>query len=210
MNGYSDGGSVYGVAVGIVKENQDPDNLGRVQVEFPCWENQGATHWARVTTPMAGTEMGMFFLPEIGDEVLIAFENGSFYSPYVIGSLWNGADKPPETNDDGKNNIRTIKSRSGHCITFDDNAEGSSEKLVISSAAGNIITLDDASGGECISIADKSGNKITIDAAQNAIALECTGEFSIKASSVAIEAQTTIDIKANATLTLKGAMTQIN
>ena len=209
MDGYSDIGAINGVAIGIVKENQDPDNMGRIQVELPHWESVGVTHWARVAAPMAGAGMGMYFLPEIGDEVLVAFENGMLDNPYVIGSLWNGVDKPPENND-GKNNIRVIKSRSGHSVIFDDNAEGSSEKLIISSAAGHCITLDDSSGGERISVVDKSGNKITLDAAQNAIALECAGQFTVKANSVTMEAQTTIDIKANATLTLKGAMTQIN
>ena len=205
MNGQPNAGAAYGVAVGIVRENQDPDQMGRVQVEFPRWENRGVTHWARVATPMAGAERGLYFLPEVGDEVLVAFENGSLRSPYVIGSLWNGADRPPESND-GKNNIRTIKSRSGHEITFDDDDEGG--KLVICSAAGHSITLDDT--GECLSVTDKAGNTVTMDAAQNAIALECAGEFTLKAASVAIEAQATMEISAGATLKLEGAMVQIN
>jgi len=198
-----------GVSVGTVKENQDPDNLGRVQVEFPCWEDQGVTEWARVASPMAGAEMGAYFLPEVGDEVLVAFEGGNIDCPYVIGCLWNDEDKPPEKND-GKNNKRMIRSRSGHEILFDDDAEGKGEKLVIRSNSGHCITLDDASGGELVSITDKSGNAITLDAAQNSITLECAGELSIKANTIKIEAQATMDVNANATLTLGGALVQIN
>ena len=199
-----------GVSVGIVKENQDPDKLGRVQIEFPYWENQGVSEWARIASPMAGAERGLYFLPEIGDEALVAFENGKFDCPYVIGCLWNGEDAPPEANDDGKNNIRKIRSRSGHEIIFDDDDEGKAEKLVIKSNAGHCITLDDASGGERVSISDKSGNAITLDAAQNAISIECAGELSIKANIITIEADATAEIKAGATMTVKGALVQIN
>ena len=198
-----------GVSVGIVKENQDPEDLGRVQIAFPYWENQGVTEWARVATPMAGGQMGLYFLPEIGDEVLVAFEGGNADCPYVIGSLWNGTDKPPEAND-GKNNIRKIRSRSGHEIIFDDDGDGKAEKLVIQSAAGHRITLDDAAGGESVSIEDKAGNTIKFDAVQNGIAIECAGELTIKANMITIEAQATAEIKAGATMTVKGGVVQIN
>ena len=197
-----------GVSVGIVKENQDPESMGRVQIEFPYWENQGATEWARIATPMAGAEKGVYFLPEVGDEVLVAFEGGNIHFPYIIGCLWNGVEKPPEGND-GKNNRRLIRSRSGHEIVFDDD-EGGNEKLAIRSSSGHCITLDDAGGGECIRIEDKSGNAITLDAAQNAISIECAGQLSIKANIIEIDAKATMDINAGATLTLGGALVQIN
>ena len=197
---------VNGVLVGIVKENQDPENLGRVQIEFPFWQNPGLSEWARITTAMAGEEKGIYFLPEVGDEVLVAFEGGNIHAPYVIGSLWNGKDKPPQTND-GDNNIRMIKSRKGHEIVFDDSDEA---KLVIKSSSGHEITLDDASGGENLSIVDKSGNKISIDATQNAIPLDCSGQFAIKANIIEIEAQANLKVSAGAILTLEGAMVQIN
>ena len=201
--------SAPGVTVGIVRENQDPENIGRVQIEFPHWEDQGITEWARVAAPMAGAERGLYFLPEVGDEVLVAFEGGNIHSPYVVGCLWNGADKPPEVND-GKNNIRKIRSRSGHEIIFDDDAEGKAEKLIIRSNAGHCITLDDAGGCECVGIEDKSGNKITLDAAKNAIALECAGQLTIKANAIEIEAQATMELKAGATMKVEGLLVQIN
>ncbi len=71
---------------------------------------------------MAGAGRGLYILPEVDDEVLVAFEHGNPSTPYVLGGLWNGKDKPPEANSDGKNNMRVLKSRSGHVIRLDDTA----------------------------------------------------------------------------------------
>jgi len=101
----------FGVTVGIVTNNKDPDGLGRVKATLPWMADQIETDWARVVTPMAGGSRGVYFLPEVDDEVLVAFEHGDPGSPYVLGGLWNGKDKPPESNSDGKNDLRTIKSR---------------------------------------------------------------------------------------------------
>jgi uncharacterized protein involved in type VI secretion and phage assembly len=106
-------GQVRGVAVGIVTNNKDPDGLGRVKVHFPWRENPDDSYWARISVLMAGKQRGSFFLPEVGDEVLVAFEREDIRHPYIIGALWNGIDTPPETNSDGKNNIRKIRSAAG-------------------------------------------------------------------------------------------------
>ena len=107
---------ISGVVVGVVTNTQDPAGLGRVKVKFPWLSDSEESFWARVATPMAGKGRGFYFLPEVEDEVLMAFEHGDARFPYVLGALWNGQDKPPESNEDGKNNIRSIKSRSGHVI----------------------------------------------------------------------------------------------
>ena len=98
----------YGVVVGIVTNNQDPENLHRVKVQFPWLDGSTESHWARVATPMAGKNRGLYFLPEVDDEVLVAFEHGSIDFPCVIGSLWNGKDTPPESNSDRQNNNRAL------------------------------------------------------------------------------------------------------
>ncbi len=148
-----------GVCLGIVTNNQDPDKLGRVKVKFPRISLEHESEWARVATLMAGKEMGVFFLPEVDDEVLVIFENGDITRPYIIGSVWNGKDTPPCTNEDGKNDIRLIKSRSGHIVRFTDK-----------------------SGEEKIEIIDKAEkNKITIDSKENTIAIECEKDISITA-----------------------------
>ncbi|NTW02923.1 MAG: phage tail protein, partial [Oscillochloris sp.] len=134
-------GRFYGVTVGVVTNNQDPDSLGRVKVKLPWLSDQDESFWARVVAPMAGKDRGLYLLPEIDDEVLVAFEHGMIEYPYVLGALWNGKDNPPETNSNGKNNMRTLKSRSGMIIRLDD-TDGS-EKIEISDASGkNSIVID--------------------------------------------------------------------
>src|SRR5262249_43235482 len=65
-----------GVMVGVITNNQDPDGMGRVKVKFPCLSDDEESHWARIAAPMAGKERGIYFLPEVDDEVLVAFEHG--------------------------------------------------------------------------------------------------------------------------------------
>jgi uncharacterized protein involved in type VI secretion and phage assembly len=122
---------IYGVVPAIVTNNKDPDGLARIKVKFPWMgeAKESETFWARVATFMAGNERGSYFIPEVDDEVLVAFENGDINYPYMIGALWNGKDKPTEKNDDGKNDIRSFTSRSGHKITFDD--KDGEEKIII-------------------------------------------------------------------------------
>jgi len=200
---------ISGVVIGLVTNNQDPEGMGRVRVTFP-WRGDGdESYWARIATLMAGNDRGTFFLPEVGDEVLVAFDHGDINNPYVLGALWNGEDAPPETNSDGQNNIRKIKSRSGHEIIFDDTQ--AQEKIEIHTNAGHRILLDDSSGQEKIEIVDKTGsNSIKIDSVANSINVESAMQLKIKAQTIEIESGTTITIKAGATLTLQGALIQIN
>jgi uncharacterized protein involved in type VI secretion and phage assembly len=205
------GKRIEGIVLGIVTNNQDPEQVGRVKVKFPWLMDSDESYWARVATLMAGKDRGTFFLPEVGDEVLVAFDHGDINHPYVIGALWNGVDTPPETNADGKNTIRTIKSRSGHAIRFDDNDEQKQEKLEIKTNAGHTIVLDDSAGKEKIEIKDKTGNnKITIDSVQNSINIESAMQLKIKANMVEIEGTTSLTLKSNAVLTIQGLPVKIN
>jgi uncharacterized protein involved in type VI secretion and phage assembly len=190
-------GKIFGVVMGIVSNNQDPDKMGRVRVKFPWLSDDHESWWARVATPMAGPNRGMYFLPEVNDEVLVAFEHGDVRFPYVLGSLWNGKDAPPESNDDGKNNIRLVHSRSGH-----------------------LIRLDDTDGAEKIEVIDRTGNNsIKIHSADNSIAISCTGKLKLHASQgieitsdadIKVQASSTMDVQASATMTVKGATVNIN
>ena len=121
-------GRIYGVVIGIVTDNKDPDKMGRIKMKLPWLAEDAESTWARIATLMAGNDRGSFYLPEVDDEVLVAFEHGDLRYAYVLGTLWNGKDKPPETNDDGKNNKRVIKSRSGMTILLDDTS-GSEKKV---------------------------------------------------------------------------------
>jgi uncharacterized protein involved in type VI secretion and phage assembly len=158
---------------------------------------------------MAGNDRGTWFLPEVGDEVLVAFDHGDVQHPYVLGALWNGQDQPAGENSDGQNNTRRIKSRSGHELIFDDTS--SAEKVTVKTKAGHTLVLDDTPGGERIEIKDKTGaNSIVIDSVQNSIAVESAMQLKIKSSMVEIEADATLTIKAGAVLTVQGAMVKIN
>ncbi len=202
---------ISGVVPGIVTNNHDPDGLGRVKLKFPWLSDDNETGWLRIATLMAGGDRGSFFLPEVGDEVLVAFEHGDINHPYVIGALWNGVDKPPETNADGKNNIRKIKSRSGHEIIFNDDDTAKKEKIEIHTKAGHKIVLDDSAGQEKIEIIDKTGsNKMTIDSVQNSINIESAMQLKIKANMVEIEGTTSLTLKSNAVLTIQGLPVKIN
>src|SRR5918912_1521112 len=118
------GGRWYGVYPALVTDVKDPDGQGRVKVRLP-WapDAKGSAYeaWARQATLMAGPGRGTWFVPESGDEVLVGFEAGDPRRPYVLGALWNGVDRAPESMDGaGRNDLRVIRSRSGHQIRLDD------------------------------------------------------------------------------------------
>lgn len=200
------GSPCIGVVVALVTDNKDTEEQGRVKIKFPWMGDEAGEAWARLATFMGGSDRGAVFYPEVDDEVLVAFEQGNMNYPYVIGALWNGVDKPPEKNSDGKNNIRMIKSRSGHTIK-----------------------IDDTDGSEKIEIIDKSEeNKICIDSANKKISIECGGDIELSASkgkvsiqakeieiksassSVKIESAAGMDLKASATMNIKGSTVNIN
>lgn len=206
---YSVTGKVYGVVVGVVTNNEDPEGLGRVKVLYPWLSDSQESHWARVATLMAGPQRGSFFLPEVDDEVLLAFEHGDVRFPYVLGMLWNGQDKPSYDNGDGNNDKRVITSRSGHEFIFDDNDQKG--MVVIHTKKNHVITLDDSEGAEKISIVDKSGsNSVEIDSNQNSIAVKSGLKLTIESQVIEIKAGGTMKIEAGATLTIKGAVVMIN
>ena len=194
--GASAGGNAahHSVVVGLVTNNVDPEGKGRLKVKFPWLTNQDESHWARLATPMAGAERGMMFLPEVNDEVLVAFEQGDVNKPYVLGALWNGEDAPPKPSSEvvtgGKVNLRIIKSRSGH-----------------------IVTLDDTAGAEKISIVDKTGNnKFIIDSVRGELTIEAQSNITIKSTSgkVSIEGMAGVEIKATGNVDVHGAMINLN
>lgn len=197
-------GVIQGVSVAIVSQNKDPDGLGRVKLRFPWRENPDETFWARLAVPMAGKDRGTWFLPEVGDEVLVACEAGKVEHPYVLGSLWNGQDTPPETNADGRNDIRKIRSRSGHEIVFDDGAQGRIEIHLKDDA--RTVRLDP----DGIQIHDDSGNRIEITSASGAISIKSAATLSIESQSIEIKAGASLTLRASGTLTIQGSLVQIN
>jgi uncharacterized protein involved in type VI secretion and phage assembly len=209
VDSYAGTGKVYGVVVGIVTNNQDPEKLGRVKVKYPWLSDSEESHWARMATLMAGKDRGSFYLPEVDDEVLLAFEHGDVRFPYVIGMLWNGKDTPRYDNSDGKNDLRVITSRSGHEFIFNDNDQQG--KVTIHTRKNHTITLDDSAGGEKISIVDRTGNNsVVIDSNQNSIAVKSEARLTIDSKIIEIKASGTMKLEATGTMTIKGALVMIN
>lgn len=129
----------YGVMSGIVKDVNDPTQRGRVQVEFPWMGGRNQAYWAPIAAPMAGNERGAYFMPEVGDEVLVACEHGDINHIFVIGFTWNGVDAPP-TRDVRERMIRSVN---GHAIRMLDSTPNSGDNgaLIIQDANGNVITM---------------------------------------------------------------------
>lgn len=196
---------IYGSVIGIVTNNKDPEKLGRVKVKFPWLSNEDESNWARIVSPMAGKERGIFFLPEIDDEVLVLFEHGDINTPYVIGSLWNGKDLPPETNSDGKNNIRIIKSRSGHKIKIDD-TDGNEKIEIVDKTGKNMINIDSKDN----KILLKSDKDIEISAANGNVIINAKDLVVKSSASAKIESSAGMDLKASASMNIKGATVNIN
>jgi phage protein D/phage baseplate assembly protein gpV len=129
----------HGLVTGTVLKNVDPKGRGRVKVSYPDVSDDSESAWARVATPMAGSDRGMWFLPDVGDEVLVAFRQGKSEKPIVLGSLWNGTARPPADNADGANAVRMIKTKVGHSIELH---EPPANKVVVHHATGGEIVID--------------------------------------------------------------------
>lgn len=195
--------SETGVAVAVVTSNEDPDQLCRVKVRYP-WQGRSAkSYWARLAMPMAGDSRGLVLIPEVGDEVVVAFERGDLRFPYVLGALWSRAAKPPLSNSNGKNDHRMIKSRKGHRLVFDDGARGTVE---VAHVDGRRVVLDD----DGIRAEDAAGNQVRIESASGTISIQANGALMLKAATISIEATGSMDLKASATLGIQGALVNIN
>lgn len=145
-----------GVFIGVVTNNKDPLNEGRVKVRFPWLDDEIESNWARLATFYAGAGRGSYFVPEVGDEVLLVFELGDMNQPFVVGSLWNGKDVLPEPgHPDGKDNHKVIETRSGHKVTFDD-TQGAEKISIVDSSKNNRFEIDCA--GDSISITAVTGD----------------------------------------------------
>jgi uncharacterized protein involved in type VI secretion and phage assembly len=180
------GGRWYGAFPALVTDIVDPEGLGRVKIALP-WspDTAGARYetWARLATFMAGNNRGSWFIPDVDDEVLIVFEGGDPRRPYVIGSLWNGKDKPPESIDGaGKNFKKVLRSRNGVKLTMDD-TDGR-EQFVLETPGGQKLTLKDGPGA--VEIVDSNGNSIKMEA--SGITITASAKVTINASQVAVSA----------------------
>lgn len=192
--------------VGIVTDNKDPKGWGRVKVKLPTLTEEHASNWARIVALGAANQRGFDCLPEVNDEVLVGFEHGDIHRPYVFGGVWNGKDAPPESVNDtiqnGKVRLRTFKTRTGHSLQFvEEDKGGSKAGIYIETTDGHKLHINDSD--TYIEIETIGGHKIKLNDRDHSISVNSTGNLSL-------QAQDNIEIKANGTITVNGALIRLN
>ncbi|MGH3940720.1 MAG: VgrG-related protein [Pseudonocardiaceae bacterium] len=219
--------AVAGLAPAVVTDVRDPRKLGRVKVKFPWLADDYASSWARTVQVSAGSRYGAMILPEVGDEVLVGFEQGDFDSPYVLGGLYNGKDAPAPSpyelvdRNSGQVVARRLVSRTGHRL-----------ELVETAAADNVVRLVTGDDKYLLEL-DKKGTKvtvksdgtvliegtrgITIDAKTGPlelkggqVSIKGTGAVKVEGTTVSVNGQGSTELKASGVVTVQGSLVKIN
>ncbi len=190
-NGGGGGQPIYGVVIALVTNNDDPDKLGRVKLKFPWLAEEYESDWARLAQLGAGPSAGAVFLPEVNDEVLVAFEHGDVRRPYVVGSLYNGQDKPSLGDglvSGGKVKRSGFVSRKGHRLVFFD---------------------DDGKSGIALISADNSV-RVALKQTGPEIHIYCQGKVTIESQGdMKLTSQANVSIEAGSKLELKGQTVKV-
>lgn len=204
-----------GVVIGVVTNNKDPKNMGRVKVKFPWLNTTLESHWIRMATIGGGNKRGIHWLPEVNDEVLVAFEHGDFNTPYILGGLYNGKDAPPATTDTavkGADVVNRYIQTKKHIITLTE--EPSKEIIELRDLANKTIVRLTATPAAKIEILVPSGDAIVKATNINA---EATAKADVKGAQVTVEASATLTLKgavvnveSSGPLKIKGAVVNIN
>lgn len=200
---------ITGVVVGIVVKNHDQNMPGRVCVEIPTRDQKAnELKWARVAMPYSGEKWGFYFLPEIGDQVLLVFEQGNIEKPYIIGAIPKDRNPFLKESVHAKNQNKTILTRNGNRIAIEDNPEGNGQKDRIQIAtAKNLHRMELDNENYCIHLSDQDGkNSIQL--------LTQKGQIVVKAEkNLTIQVGTTIELimnGANGTVTLNANKLNLN
>jgi uncharacterized protein involved in type VI secretion and phage assembly len=189
------------VVVGKVTQNKDPDKRGRVRVTYPALSGDNEGWWARVVAPSAGKDRGLMMLPQVGDEVLIAFEHDDVHFPYVIGSLWNGKGTPGD-----------LAQHDGSFVLQSDKFMNVKSKDSISIKSDKDLTIE--IGG---AISEKSKQDIKLETSDGSISGKASKDFTVETSSgevkikggtsVKLESGGSLEIKANGMLKIEASGT---
>jgi phage protein D len=198
---------IPGVVLGVVTDTSDPLKIGRVKVKFPWMTEDANSQWARVVGAGAGPEAGFFAIPEVNDEVLVAFEFGNFNRPIILGGLWNSRDSiPPEASAEPASDhpkVRTWRSIGGHRVTLLDTSD---KQIEIVTSDGRSITLSDGDRKIILKTSSASiemeDTKITIKA-QTDVIVEASANLKLKGSAG-------VDIEAGGVVNIKGATINLN
>jgi uncharacterized protein involved in type VI secretion and phage assembly len=178
----------HGLYSGSVLDNRDPENLARVLVRVPRLTGASSGVWARLATMMAGRDSGTLFIPEVGDEVLVAFVRGDIRMPCVIGALWSKAAPPPAVGDP-PTSVMLVRSRNGVTLRIVDDRDANG--LIVETPGGQRMTLQDSPG--TVRLEDTNGNSVTLSPAGVKVTAASTIEVSagtveVNASMVTIHA----------------------
>lgn len=230
---------IWGVMVGIVAKNYDSNGgsatEGRVCVTIPTRDDKAnELKWAKVAMPSGGGGWGLYFLPEVGDQVLLAFEGGNIEKPYVIGCLPKASDKIVSDSVDKDNQFKRIVTRHGTRIIFEDSGSddsGKKDKLTLETAGqalqfvmdneknkifmmdkgkACVLEMSSKSGEESLSVQTKG--KVEFKVGEN-ITLTMDGKsgaVTIKATSITLEGSNSVSAKGSSSLTLEGAQVSAN
>jgi phage baseplate assembly protein V len=169
----------FGVVEAVVVDVIDPDKEGRIKIQFPWFDDEMVTEYCRVGQAYAGKGYGAFFVPEVGDEVLVAFIHGDMRMPVIVAGLYNGKDKPPTHRQQNKDQ-KMIRTKAGHELVFDDH----DKKVTLKSNSGHTLELDDT--GKKVTLKTSGGQSVVLEASSSMITIEATN-VAVKATSVAIQ-----------------------
>ncbi|MGH3871858.1 MAG: VgrG-related protein [Pseudonocardiaceae bacterium] len=213
------GGS--GVVIGVVSDNRDPEKRGRVRLTFPWLNDEFVSDWARTVQAGAGKDRGAVIVPEVGDEVLVAFEQGSFQRPYVLGGLHNGVDTLPKGEvelvdaSSGAIDRRAFVSRTGHAVEMLESASGA-QGVTIKTGDGKLILHLDQKQTK---ITMHSDGTVTIEAPQGVTVDAGTGSLKLTGQDVSIEAKAgvkmdggagEVKVSSSTKVSVEGAMVSVN
>jgi uncharacterized protein involved in type VI secretion and phage assembly len=175
-----------GLFLAEVTDLVDPQNLARVQVRLhtaSAVADQDLPLWAGLLCAGAGANRGSYWVPDVGDLVVLSFLQGDARFPVVLGGLWNGNAAPPESMDGaGNNHLKVLRSRNGVKLTLDD--QDGREKLLLETPGGQKLTLQDGPGS--CELSDSNGNTIKLEAA--GITVTASAKITVNASTVDVSA----------------------
>ena len=211
-----------GLVVGEVTNINDPNQMGRVKVRFPGLDSTQESAWGRLLAPGGGSSRGSVMIPEVGDEVLVAFEHGDPRQPIILGGLFgNKASIPDWTVKDGKVSSRRVTSRLGHVWEMSDGDQPADQYFMVQ-LAGQQHTLKITK--ESTNIEIPSGQALTVKAGETQVAFSTTGDVTIKGTNVTIQADqnlklsglqvnvsadTQLQMQGQSQASLKGAVLQL-
>lgn len=219
--------AVSGLSPALVTDVRDPRKLGRVKVKFPWLADDYASGWARTVQVGAGQNRGAMIVPEVGDEVLVGFEQGDFDHPYVLGGLYNGKDAPASSSyelvdaNSGAVNGRRLVSRTGHRLDLVESAGKQDAVRLVTGDEKYSLELDKKGTKVTVhsdgTVLIEAKRGVTVDAGAGplemkgqTVAIKATTAASLEGATVSVKGQGTAELTASGALTVRGSVVRIN